>query len=174
LVLEKGEVILALEKAKEQGKIRIIAYSGENDALDYAIGTGRFGSIQCSANLFDQNGIDTLIASAHQKGMGTIAKRPLGNAVWRYASRPDGHGHAAYYDRMKEMNINPGNYGWEELAIRFSLFSTGTDCMILGTSSPEHLRTSISFIDKGPLEEEILNEIRSAFNANGKTWPGLI
>jgi aryl-alcohol dehydrogenase-like predicted oxidoreductase len=167
-------VILALEKAREQGKIRVIAYSGENDALDFAIGTGRFGSIQCSANLFDQRGIDHQIRGAREKGMGIIAKRPLGNAVWRYGSRPDGHGHAAYYDRFLLMGLDPGGTVWEEIALRFTAFSTGTDCMILGTSSEEHLRSGLSFLNNGPLEEDLLNRIRSAFNDHGRNWPGLI
>ena len=40
--LERGDVIEALEQAKAAGKIRAMAYSGENDDLAYALATGRF------------------------------------------------------------------------------------------------------------------------------------
>src|ERR1035438_6219095 len=70
--LEKGEAILALEKAKEQGKIRLMAYSGENEALSYAISTGRFDSIQCSVNICDQRAMGDQIPEARIKGLGII------------------------------------------------------------------------------------------------------
>ncbi|MEI6456214.1 MAG: aldo/keto reductase [bacterium] len=172
--LEQGDAILALEKAKEQGKVRVIAYSGENEALTYAVETGRFGSIQCSANLFDQQGIDNQIRTARKRGMGSIAKRPLGNAVWRYSSRPDGHGHAAYWDRFKTMHLDPGPEGWEEVSLRYTAFSTGTDCLITGTTNPDHLASNLKILEKGPLDEELLNRIRKSFKEHGQSWPGLI
>ncbi len=73
-ILEQGDVILALEHAKQAGKIGIMAYSGENEDLDYAISTHRFGSIQCSVNICDQRGINTLIPFAVEKELGVIAK----------------------------------------------------------------------------------------------------
>jgi len=173
-VLEKGEAIPALEKAKEQGKIRIIAYSGENDALTCAIKSDRFGSIQCSVNIFDQLGIDDQLPEARLRGMGVIAKRPLGNAVWRYNSRPDGHSHAVYYDRLKKMNIDPGEHTWEELALRFAAFCPDVDCVIAGTSDINHLLSNLKIIEKGPLENELYNMIRLEFSFYDKNWSGLI
>lgn len=173
-VLEQGDAIVALERAREQGKIRVTAYSGENDALAYAINTGRFVSIQCSASIFDQKGIDTHIRNARKANLGIIAKRPLGNAIWRYNSRPDGHGHAIYYDRYRNMRLEPGPYGWEELALRFVAWHSGTDCLITGTSDPGHLAANLDFIEKGPLDAETVNRIRSAFNAFVQDKEGLI
>lgn len=173
-VLEKEETILALEKAKEQGKVRVIAYSGENDALSYAIETGRFGSLQCSANLFDQHGIDHQIRMARERGIGIIGKRPLGNAVWRYESRPEGHGHAEYYDRYRIMGLEPAGIPWEELALRFAAYSTGIDCLIAGTSNPDHLVSNLKLLEKGPLPEDLINRIRITYMEHGREWPGLI
>lgn len=173
-ILENGEAIRALDNAKEQGKIRIIAYSGENEALNYAIHSCRFGSIQCSVNLFDQRGIDDQLPKATVKGMGIIAKRPLGNAVWRYNERHDEHGHAVYFDRFKQMNLDPGELTWEELALRFAAFSPGVDCVIAGTSTIDHLLSNLKIIEKGPLERELFNRIRLDFSYHYKDWPGLI
>ena len=41
-VLEKGEVIRALEDAREAGKTRFISYSGDNEAAAWAVGSGIF------------------------------------------------------------------------------------------------------------------------------------
>jgi aryl-alcohol dehydrogenase-like predicted oxidoreductase len=49
-----GEVIDALERARDKGKLRTVAYSGENEALAWAIASKRFGGVECSVNLFDQ------------------------------------------------------------------------------------------------------------------------
>jgi aryl-alcohol dehydrogenase-like predicted oxidoreductase len=172
--LEQGDAIHALEKAKEQGKVRVIAYSGENEALTYAIETSRFGSVQCSANLFDQLGIENQIRKARDHGIGIIAKRPLGNAVWRYSSRPEGHGHAEYWDRFRVMNLDPESEGWEELALRFTAFSTGIDCLITGTINADHLASNLKILEKGPLDEGSLTRINMAIKNHDQNWQGLI
>jgi len=138
--LESGECIAALERAKEQGKVRVIAYSGENEALSHAIRTGRFGSIQCSVNIFDQRSLDDQVIQASGRKMGIIAKRPLGNSVWRYRERPEGHGHAVYYDRMQVMGPDLHGFSWEEFALRFAAFSPGISAVITGTSDAGHLK----------------------------------
>ena len=90
-ILKSGNVIEALEKAKEQGKVRCLAYSGENEEVNFAVETNRFDNIQTSVNICDQRDIKTLISEAKQKGMGIIAKRPLANAPWRFKDCPTGH-----------------------------------------------------------------------------------
>ena len=172
--LERGDSVLALEKAKEQGKIRVIAYSGENEALDFAISSNRFDSIQCSVNIFDQQCIDGHLHSALQKGMGIIAKRPLGNAVWRYSHRPDGHGHAAYWDRMQQLDFKDRGLELYNLALRFTAFSYGVHTLIAGTASMEHLRKNITALENGPLPADLYAGIREEFKTKGPSWTGLI
>jgi len=53
-VLARGEVVHALERAREAGKFQVAAYSGENDALAWAIDSDGFGSVQTSVGLCDQ------------------------------------------------------------------------------------------------------------------------
>jgi Aldo/keto reductase family. len=57
-VLKSGEVIEALHKTVEQGKVKIAAYSGENEELKFAVDSNSFGSIQTSVNICDQIDID--------------------------------------------------------------------------------------------------------------------
>lgn len=60
-VLERGDVIDALERAKRDGKVRAIAYSGENEDLAWAVNCGRFDGFMASLNLFDQRVIDDIL-----------------------------------------------------------------------------------------------------------------
>ena len=172
--LEKGEAIRALEKAKELGKIRVMAYSGENEALTYALSTGRFDSIQCSVNICDQRVIDDQIPQAEKQGLGIIAKRPLANAPWRYDAPPIGHYSAAYWHRLKKMKIDPHGLDWSELALRFSAFTEGVSSCITGTRNIDHLQENIRAIEKGPLSSELIHHIRFEFSNNDDQWIGLV
>jgi aryl-alcohol dehydrogenase-like predicted oxidoreductase len=172
--LERGDATAALEKAREQGKIRVIAYSGENDALGFAIDSGRFGSLQCSVNICDQHSLERYLPQAKEKGMGVIAKRPIANAPWRYSSRPEGHGHAVYWDRMQVMKIDPHGLDWNELALRFTAFAPGVHSCIAGTSSLGHFMQNLEQVNKGPLEETLIEQIRSEFSRCDSNWDGLI
>lgn len=172
--LMRGEAIQALEDATEQGKIRFAAYSGENDSLEYAVLCGKFRSIQCSVNPFDQNALLTLLPDAKQKGLGIIAKRPLGNAVWRYSSRPDQHGHALYYDRFHQMELNAMNTNWLETSIRFSAYCGFVDTIIIGSSNINHTLHNLTILEKGPLPPDNIDIIVRAFNRLGTNPPGLI
>jgi aryl-alcohol dehydrogenase-like predicted oxidoreductase len=173
-ILSEGEAVSALEKAKEQGKIRVVAYSGENEALGFAIESRRFASIQTSVNFCDQRGISAYIAPAHTAGMGVIAKRPVANAPWRYSDPPAGHYSEEYWHRWKKMN--PGNHGlpWEELALRFTAFTEGVDSCILGTSSNDHLNAAIRAFEQGALPAETYRTLKESFEINDSGWTGLI
>ncbi len=173
-ILKRGDVIRGLEKKKNEGKVRFIAYSGENDALKYAISTGRFDSIQASLNICDQRIIDDILPDAVKSGLGMIAKRPVANAPWRFDSPPSGHYSAEYWHRLKKMNIDLHGMDWLELAIRFSAYTEGVSSCIAGTSSVDHLKENIMSLEKGPLSAEIIQEIRSEFRKNDADWTGLI
>ncbi|MCX6282933.1 MAG: aldo/keto reductase [Bacteroidetes bacterium] len=173
-VLEKGDVAAALEKAREDGKIRVVAYSGENEALGHAISSKRFASLQTSVNFCDQRGITDYLHLAREAGMGVIAKRPVANAPWRHSSPPVGHYSEEYWHRMKKMNPDPHGLPWEELALRFTAFSPGVDTCILGTSSIEHLKAGISAFSKGALPAGDYNYLRDIFKSCDNGWTGLI
>lgn len=170
-ILLKGDVIDALERAKSEGKIRVAAYSGENEELEYAVSCGRFGSVQTSLNVADQIGLDELIPIAKEKGMGVIAKRPVANALWKYDQQPHGNYAEEYWIRWQKMNLH-FDIEPHELFIRFSVFSPGIDSAILGTSGIEHLKKAINAVKKGPLPLDIFMKIRTSFIENDDNWRG--
>jgi aryl-alcohol dehydrogenase-like predicted oxidoreductase len=166
-ILKRGEVIEALHKTIKNGKVRTAAYTGENEELKFAVDSNSFGSIMTSVNICDQIDIDGSIKSAKEKGMGVIAKRPLANALWKFAERPYGNYAEAYWLRWKEMNLPEED--WFDTFIRFSVFTEGIDTAIVGTTNPDHLKQSIRSIERGPLPDEIYKLIRNSFNPD---WRG--
>lgn len=169
-VLKKGEVTEALLKAKQMGKIRVAAYSGENDALEYAISSDKFDSIMTSVNICDQYSLNNLIPMAKQKDLGVIAKRPIANAPWRFVERPVGNYAEEYWLRWKEMNL-PESENWLDTFLRFSIYADGIDSAIIGSTNVNHLQTDIQIIEKGPLNPALANYIKTSFN---EYWMGLI
>jgi aryl-alcohol dehydrogenase-like predicted oxidoreductase len=172
-ILQRGEVITALEDARQAGKLRVAAYSGENEALDFAVATGRFQAVQTSLNLADQRGLDRVVPAAQAAGLGVIAKRPVANAPWRFAERPYGHYAEEYWYRWQAMDFDPRGLDWHALALRFIAYQPGVHTCIVGTTNPEHLRQNAEIVARGPLPEDFVAEVRAAFRAHDDDWMGL-
>src|SRR5437588_10368412 len=79
--LRKGEVIDALQTARERGYTRYIGYSGDSRAAHYAVECGAFDTLQTSISLAEQEVIDLSLRLAREKQMGLIAKRPSADAA---------------------------------------------------------------------------------------------
>lgn len=174
ITLQHGEVIRALEDCKKAGKVRAIAYSGENEALAYAAQTGVFDSLMCSINLYDQQSLQTLLPAYPQ--LGVIAKRALANAPWRFSKQPIGDYAEAYWKRAQAMQLELmlANMGmsWGELALRFAAFNPVVDCAITGSLNLEHLERNQEWVANGPLPEAIYQAITERFIACGEDWQG--
>jgi aryl-alcohol dehydrogenase-like predicted oxidoreductase len=173
-VLHRGELHDALLGARQAGKIRVAAYSGDNDALAWAVGCETFGSVQCSVNLFDQRALRETLARASSRKLGVVAKRPLGNAAWRFVSRPQRDDEAALWERFVAMGLDPSPLAFDELALRFASFAEGVSCAVVGTTRVEHLVAAVRAVNAGPLPGELTQRVRSAFDAVGAGWPGLV
>jgi aryl-alcohol dehydrogenase-like predicted oxidoreductase len=173
-VLHRGELHDALLGARQAGKIRVAAYSGDNDALAWAVGCETFGSVQCSVNLFDQRALRETLSRASSRKLGVVAKRPLGNAPWRFVSRPQRDDEAALWDRFVAMGLDPAPLAFDELALRFASFAEGVSSAVVGTTRVEHLAAAVRAVHAGPLPGELTQRVRSAFDAVGAGWPGLV
>ena len=170
-VLERGEVVDALQRSVEQGIVRVAAYSGENEHLRFALDADRFRSLQCSINICDQRSIDWMLPMAKQRGMGIIAKRPVANSPWRYTECPSGTYAEEYWKRWKVMNLEFG-VPWPEVALRFSAFTWGVDSCVVGTTDVLHLEKNIESIGRGRLPDTIIATLRETFRAHDEHWIG--
>jgi len=170
--LERGDVIEALEKARQEGKVCAIAYSGDNDDLAYAVGTGRFDGYMASLNLCDQRVIDDVLP--HIAELGFIAKRPAANHPWRFHDRPVGDYSEQYWLRWRAMQLNSHGRDWGELAIRFAISPPRVSSAIIGTGSLKHLKQNIAWTEAGLLNANQFEEFRAAFRQHDHGWIGLI
>lgn len=173
-VLQRPGLVEALVRAVEAGKVRAAAYSGDNAAMEYAVETGAFTVVQTSVNLFDQRAIERGVAWARAKDLGVIAKRPLGNAPWRFAERPSAHDLGEYWHRMRTLALDSRGLDWSDVALRFAAHVPGVSTCIVGTGRLEHLRRNIRALEAGPLPTDFAEAIRGAFRQRGAGWEGMI
>jgi aryl-alcohol dehydrogenase-like predicted oxidoreductase len=175
-VLQRGDVIIALEDAKKAGKIRVAAYAGEGDALRFAAHSGRFASLQTSINVCDQRVLSEVVDTPEGKNLGIVSKRPMANAPWRFPKRPTGDYSEQYWVRWKAMDIERKQVGmsWDELALRFAAFLPGVHSCVVGTTNLEHLRRNVASVQKGALDGRLVKELREAFRARDMHWTGQI
>lgn len=182
-VLERGEALGALARAREAGKIRFAGYSGDNEAAVYAATLGDVAVIETSINIADQHNIDAVLPACRQRDLGVLAKRPIANAAWKPLDDQQGFYKdyaATYTDRLRRMNLNPADFGipgspqqaWPELAMRFTLSIPGVHTAIIGTTRMENLRANIATAEKGPLPPDVVERLRAAFRAAdpGHSW----
>jgi aryl-alcohol dehydrogenase-like predicted oxidoreductase len=184
-VLERGEALAALAKARDAGKIGFAGYSGDNEAAAYAATLPDVAVIETSISLADQANIDAVLPTCRQRNLGVLAKRPIANAAWK--QRDDQPGFykdyaGTYADRLKQMNVTPADLGftgppeqaWPELALRFTLSIPGIHTAIIGTTNSDNARANLAIADKGPLPPAVVERIRRAFrNANPDgAWTG--
>jgi aryl-alcohol dehydrogenase-like predicted oxidoreductase len=172
--LKNSGVVEALVKAKEAGKIRVAAYSGENDELAWAVSSGQFGSVQTSVSIFDQASLNRTLPEAIAEGIGVIAKRPVANSAWRFAERPVGAYAEEYWARWKAMGLEPEDLDWQELALRYTAYAPGVSSAIVGTGNLAHFLANIEVVRKGPLPTDLVETIDAAYRGADQGWLGQI
>jgi aryl-alcohol dehydrogenase-like predicted oxidoreductase len=168
--LKKGEVIEALQEAREKGYTRYIGYSGDNEAARYAVESGAFDSLQTSINIADQANIDLAVPLAKERNMGIIVKRPIANAAWRTGQKPEEAYHHTYWDRLQELKydfLENASSSPEKLnesiaiAMRFTATVPGVSTMIVGTKNPNRWQSNAQIIAQGPLPQSQYDAIRT-------------
>ncbi len=175
-LLRAGDVARALERCRDLGKLRVVAYSGDDEALRFAIGCGAFGSVQASASICDQQSLGTLPA-ARARGLGTIAKRPLAGRPWAASRRALDAAETEYRRRfgaLREAGLDLDFADWDAAALRFAAYAPGVDCVIVGGTQLPHLQKNAAAAAAGPLGRADEAAIRSAFAAAGSNWRGLV
>jgi aryl-alcohol dehydrogenase-like predicted oxidoreductase len=176
--LRKGDVVAVLEEVRRRGHARYIGYSGDGQAARYAVECGRFDVLQTSVSIADQEALDLTLPLARERQMGVIAKRPLANAAWRYASKPENAYHQPYWERLQKLNYDflrgdPAQAAG--IALRFTLSVPGVHTAIVGTTKPGRWRENAKLLEAGPLPAEEFERIRARWKEVAEPgWVGQI
>lgn len=173
--LLRGDVVEALLASVAAGKVRVAAYSGENEALEWAVSSGALGSVQASVSVCDQRSLTGALALAAARGLGVVAKRPLANTPWNPGAAHPGDAAAAEYRyRWRELHLDDFGLDPAELAIRFAAFAPGVSTAIVGSRRFEHLEEMHGLVAKGPLPDDLRTEVEARFAVPGRAWPGMV
>ena len=174
------EVIEAVIDAKESGKTRFLGYSGENEDAEWAVQSGLFDTLQTSFSLVDQRARYTLFEQARSRGIGIIAKRPVGNATWGKAAEAKGDAglSGTNLERLKRaqamLEMGPIDGAPQDaivLALGFVLAHEDVHTAIVGTSSPEHMLANIAAVETSlRLAEGVVMELRRRYDLVGREW----
>ncbi len=174
-VLERGDVIRELQKAKQAGKTRFIGYSGDDASARWAIESGLFDTLQTSFNLVDQRARTELFPLTEARGMGIIAKRPVANGAWGASAAPSGYA-SEYFRRAGVMTDGGKRPAAPNTGILvpmgFTLAHPEVDTAIIGTRNPDHLRSNVGLAErKLPIDADIVEALRRRYSEVGKDWP---
>ena len=174
-ILRQGDVIAVLQRAKDAGKARFIGYSGDRNNALYAVETGAFDALQTSVNIAEHEPIDLYLHKAKAANMGVIAKRPIANAVWKYADEPHGvYGHE-YWRRLQKLQY-PFLSDYDRatsVALRFTLSLPGVHTAIVGTKNPARWKQNVAHLNDGPLSPDEIETIRDRWReVAAPDWTG--
>ena len=179
-VLERGDVIRALQDAKAAGKTRFIGYSGDNENAKWAVNSGLFDTLQTSFNLVDQDARTNLFADVEARDMGLIIKRPIGNAVWGAAVDPKPYRHMSdyteeYFRRAGVMSAEGPLADDPEdrirLALGFTFAHPEVDVTIVGTQRPGHMKSNLEMVsDPLGVSDATVSDLHARWDKLSAGW----
>lgn len=180
-VMEKGDVIRAIQDAKHAGKALHIGYSGDNENARWAVDSGLFETLQTSFSLVDQDARTNLFPGVVKQGMGLIIKRPIGNAVWGRATDPNPYHHMPssyteeYFRRAgvmaKSGAVQDAPDSAIELAMGFTLGRSEVSTAIVGTLNPSHLASNIEMTSDGfAISKAAIADLERRYDEVGGDW----
>ncbi|TMJ00042.1 MAG: aldo/keto reductase [Alphaproteobacteria bacterium] len=184
-----GDVVPALDRAREQGKTRFIGFTaiGETAALHRLIASAAFDTAQVPYNALNPSPGEPIPAAypaqdygrildlAAQHGVGTIGIRVLaGGALSGHAERnplglatvePIGSGASYAADVARARRLEPmlreGHADTlTEMAVRFALANPKLSTTEIGLANIEELEAAIAAVEKGPLSEAALARLK--------------
>jgi aryl-alcohol dehydrogenase-like predicted oxidoreductase len=176
--LRNGDVIAALQRARELGYTRYIGYSGDDQAARYAVGCGAFDALQTSLSIADQQAIELTLPLARERQMGVIIKRPLANAAWRHAQKPENTYIQPYWERLKKLQYDFTSGDAKNaaaIALGFTLHCPGVHTAIVGTAKPGRWRENAAMFESNSLPHEQFKAIRARWREIAEpSWVGQI
>ncbi len=174
--LRQGDVIAALQHARDRGLTRFIGYSGDGDDALLAVRSGIFDTLQISVNIADQEAIERVLPVAAEHDLGIIAKRPIANAVWLGSWFAHDDYARPYAKRLRKLRYPLLKRSPTEsvaTALRFTLTTPGIHTAIVGTKQPARWEQNAVLAAQGSLPAAEYATIRERWREVGSPdWVG--
>lgn len=174
--LRQGDVIDALQQARDRGYTRYIGYSGDRTEMKYAIACDVFDGIETSLNIADQQPLVLTLPLAKERNLGVIIKRPIANAAWKTSQGPADPYVKTYWDRLATLDYDFLKGDLQTgvgVALRFTLAAAGAHTLIVGTTKPGRWQENAALLEAGPLAAEEVQKIRARWKeVADDTWIG--
>jgi 1-deoxyxylulose-5-phosphate synthase len=159
-ILERGEILDVLERAREAGKLRFVGASvyGEPAALA-AIRSGRVDVLQIALNLLDQRMLETVLPEARRTNVGVVVRSAFlkGALTSRARLLPERlRCLAEASDRMRDALGET----WDTLplaALRFCLSVPGVHSVLVGLRSLPELAAACTAQGAGRLDSAVVS-----------------
>jgi aryl-alcohol dehydrogenase-like predicted oxidoreductase len=175
---DEPEFRATVEKLKKDGWIRFFGLSinrWEPENGIKALRTGLVDAVQVIYNIFDQSPEDELFPLCKEMNIGVIARVPfdegsLGGKMTMETEFPKDDWRSGYFgpenlrptiervEKLKE--ILPPDMTLPEMALRFILSHPVVSTTIAGMRKPEHVKMNIAASDAGPLDKNLLAELK--------------
>jgi aryl-alcohol dehydrogenase-like predicted oxidoreductase len=161
--LEDNGAIETLKDLQAQGKIRFLGMSGTLPNLVDHINMGVFDVFQIPYSGL-QRETENAISMASNAGAGIVVR---GGAAQGGAR--EGRRSGAAWDVWKTAGLDDLLDGMTpvEFILRFTFTNPDLDTNIVGTLNPDHLRSNVEVVQKGPLPQYIYEEAKLRLTAAG-------
>ncbi|MEK7133853.1 MAG: aldo/keto reductase [Patescibacteria group bacterium] len=177
--IKDGSIIGAMQKLKDEGKVRFVGIStrGEEAPLA-AIESGFFDVLQLAHSILDQRMAKRVFAEAKKHDIGIINRSALLKGALTPAAEhlsPVLAPLKKNSDAAKKVAERIGT-DLPSLALRFALSHGETSSVLVGTNKLKHLESALAASEAGPLPQDILNElyalaIDDPMQVDPKNWP---
>jgi len=167
-----------VEKLKRDGTIHFFGLSlnrWEPENGIKAVRTGLVDAVQVIYSIFDQSPEDELLPLCQELDIGVIVRvaldeGSLGGKMTRDTKFPATDWRSGYFnpqnlantlDRVGRLKaILPAGMSLPEMALRFVISHPAVSTTIIGMRKLDHVRENIAFSDKGPLDPQLLQELK--------------
>ncbi len=163
-VLQRGQLVECLERAREAGKLRWIGASvyGPDTALA-AIQTGKIQVLQIALSLLDQRMCSEVFPAAEKAGIGILTRSALlkGALTKRAQWLPESLRPVA---EASERAVQGLHTSWDALptmALRFCLALPAAQTVLVGVRERAELDECIAAEAEGPLPSDLLRTART-------------
>ena len=167
-----------VEKLKRDGTIHFFGLSlnrWEPENGIKAVRTGLVDAVQVIYSIFDQSPEDELLPLCQELDIGVIVRvaldeGSLGGKMTRDTKFSASDWRSGYFnpqnlantlDRVGRLKaILPAGMSLPEMALRFVISHPAVSTTIIGMRKLDHVRENIAFSDKGPLDPQLLEELK--------------